>query len=227
MSRDSDRDVQLIASWKQGLLPEFEKPYMQALHTFLRQEKKQGKIIYPAGHNIFAALNSIAFEDVKVVILGQDPYHGVGQAHGLSFSVPEGQALPPSLKNIFKEIESDLDIKKTGHGNLSHWAEQGVLLLNSVLTVEAGRAGSHQGKGWEIFTDRIIELLNSERKGLVFLLWGSYAHKKGAVIDAQKHLVLKTVHPSPLSAHRGFLGCKHFSKTNAYLQEQGESPIQW
>lgn len=221
------RDVQLIASWKQRLLPEFDKPYMQALRTFLVQEKRQGKTIYPAGGNIFAALNSMAFEEVKVVILGQDPYHGVGQAHGLSFSVPEGQALPPSLKNIFKEVERDLGINKTAHGNLGHWAEQGVLLLNSVLTVEAGKAGSHQGKGWEVFTDRIIQLLNDEREGLVFLLWGSYAHKKGAVIDAHKHLVLKTVHPSPLSAHRGFLGCGHFSKTNAYLLEQGKQAIQW
>lgn len=199
---------------------------MLALSDFLRQQKVQGKIIYPEGKNMFAALNAVPFDKVKVVIIGQDPYHGAGQAHGLSFSVPDGVALPPSLQNIYKELESDTGIKRT-QGNLSDWASQGVLLLNSVLSVEAGQAASHQGKGWEQFTDQIIRLLNAERQALVFLLWGSYAQKKGAVIDAHRHCILKSVHPSPLSVHRGFFGCKHFSRANAYLQQQGLSPIHW
>ncbi len=220
------REIQLEDSWKQRLLAEFEQPYMLALSDFLRQQKARGKTIYPEGKNMFAALNAVPFDEVKVVIIGQDPYHGPGQAHGLSFSVPEGVALPPSLQNIYKELESDTGIQRK-QGNLSDWASQGVLLLNSVLSVEAGQAASHQGKGWEQFTDQIIRLLNAERQSLVFLLWGSYAQKKGAVIDAQRHCILKSVHPSPLSVHRGFFGCRHFSRTNAYLQQQGLSPIQW
>jgi uracil-DNA glycosylase len=219
--------IQLEHSWKIRLQAEFEKPYMQNLKVFLQEQKQQGKVIYPPGKQIFAALNSVPFDKVKVVILGQDPYHGPGQAHGLCFSVPDGVSLPPSLKNIFKELQNDLGIKPKVNGNLTAWAEQGVLLLNSVLTVEAGQAGSHQGKGWEQFTDNIISLLNEEKQQLVFLLWGSYAHKKGAVIDEKKHYVLKTVHPSPLSVHRGFLGCRHFSQTNRYLRDQGFSEINW
>jgi len=219
--------IQLEHSWKIRLQGEFEKPYMQNLKVFLQEQKQQGKIIYPPGKQMFAALNSVPFDKVKVVILGQDPYHGPGQAHGLCFSVPDGLVLPPSLKNIYKELQNDLGITPKTNGNLTAWAEQGVLLLNSVLSVEAGQAGSHQGKGWEQFTDKIISLLNEEKKQLVFLLWGSYAHKKGAVIDEKNHYVLKAVHPSPLSVHRGFLGCRHFSKTNLYLLEQGFSEINW
>lgn len=221
------KNIRLEESWKIRLENEFEQEYMLSLKKFLQEEKALGKIIYPKGPHIFTALNSTPFDKVKVVILGQDPYHGPNQAHGLSFSVPEGIALPPSLKNIYKELFNDLSIKKSNSGNLSAWAKQGVLLLNSVLTVEAGKAASHQGKGWERFTDKIISLLNEERESLVFLLWGSYAHKKGAVIDAQKHYVLKSVHPSPLSAHRGFLGCQHFSKTNRYLVSKNLSEIDW
>ncbi len=220
-------NVQLTDSWKQRLESEFDKDYMRSLKKFLVEEKQNGKVIYPKGSQMFAAMDALDFDKVKVVILGQDPYHGPGQAHGLCFSVPEGVDLPPSLKNIYKEIENDLGIKKGKQGNLCNWASQGVLLLNSVLSVEAGKAASHQGKGWEQFTDEIIASLNRERKGLVFLLWGAYAQRKGAMIDTNKHLVLKSVHPSPLSAHRGFFGCKHFSKTNDYLIAQGLEPIHW
>lgn len=200
---------------------------MAELKAFLLQEKQRGKVIYPAGKEWFAALNSTPFDRVKVVILGQDPYHGPDQAHGLSFSVRPGVRIPPSLQNIFRELHSDLDIPLPSHGYLNHWAEQGVLLLNATLTVEQGRAGAHQGRGWERFTDRAIECLNRERAGLVFLLWGSYAQKKGAIIDTKRHLVLKAPHPSPLSAHRGFFGSRHFSRTNAWLIERGEQPIDW
>lgn len=220
-------NIQLEETWKQRLAGEFDKDYMRSLKNFLLKEKQAGKVIYPKGDEMFAAMDAVAFENVKVVIIGQDPYHGPGQAHGLCFSVPDGVAPPPSLKNIYKELENDLGIKKTNQGNLSDWAAQGVLLLNSVLSVEAGKAASHQGKGWEQFTDEIISSLNREREGLVFLLWGAYAQKKGAMIDTSKHLVLKSVHPSPLSAHRGFLGCKHFSKTNKYLESRGLTPINW
>lgn len=226
MSEIQDR-VQLRASWKSRIAEEFEKQYMQDLRTFLIQEKQKGKTIYPLGTDIFNAMNSIAFEDVKVVIIGQDPYHGPGQAHGLCFSVLPGVAVPPSLKNIYKEILADLGIKIPDHGCLNAWAKQGVLLINSVLTVERGRAGSHQGKGWEQFTDAIIQKLNQEHSGLVFLLWGSYAQKKGKVIDKERHLLLQSVHPSPLSAHRGFFGNNHFSKANAYLKEQDKTEINW
>jgi uracil-DNA glycosylase len=221
------RNIQLDSSWLNVLGGEFDKPYMQSLRAFLQAEKQAGKTIYPAGKNIFNAFNSTSFDAVKVVILGQDPYHGPGQAHGLCFSVLPGVPLPPSLLNIFKEIQQDLGIPVPRHGCLQAWADQGVLLLNATLTVEHGLAGSHQGKGWEVFTDEAIMALNREREGLVFLLWGSYAQKKGALIDPRKHLVLKSPHPSPLSAHRGFFGNRHFSKTNAWLVERGLEPIDW
>ncbi len=219
--------IQLQPSWLSRLQDQFEQPYMQQLRSFLLTRKQHRAVIYPPGPQIFNALNSIPFEQVRVVILGQDPYHGPGQAHGLCFSVLPGVRIPPSLANIYREIESDLGIKAPAHGNLQSWADQGVLLLNSVLTVERGQAGSHQGKGWETFTDAVIRELTEGREGLVFMLWGSYAQKKGAVIDARKHLVLKAPHPSPLSAHRGFLGCKHFSRANDYLQQQQQSPLNW
>ncbi len=221
------RDVQLDPSWKALLSSEFEQAYMQQLGDFLRAEKAAGKVIFPPGPQMFNALNSTPFYKVKVVVLGQDPYHGPGQAHGLSFSVPPGVRIPPSLLNIYKEIERDLGLAIPNHGCLQSWAEQGVLLLNATLSVQQANAGSHQNKGWEQFTDRIVQQLSEQREGLVFLLWGSYAQKKGRVVDAQKHCVLKSVHPSPLSAHRGFLGCGHFSATNNYLLQRGQPPIDW
>ena len=199
---------------------------MQALKAFLAQQKAAKKIIYPPGKLMFNALNTTPLEQVKVVILGQDPYHGPGQAHGLSFSVPEGIKPPPSLVNIFKEIKRDLEIENT-QGDLSGWAKQGVLLLNSVLSVEQGQAASHQGRGWETFTDRIIALINERCEHVVFMLWGAYAQKKGQYIDSQKHLVLKAPHPSPLSAHRGLLGCGHFSACNTYLENKHKKTINW
>ncbi|HJV64373.1 MAG TPA: uracil-DNA glycosylase [Geomonas sp.] len=225
----TESHVQMEASWKHHLLEEFQKPYMQQLKEFLRQEISRRKTIYPKGSQYFNAFNSTPLDQVKVVILGQDPYHGPDQAHGLCFSVPHGVDIPPSLVNIFKEIQSDLGHPADcfTHGNLKSWADQGVLLLNSVLTVEAGRAASHQGKGWEAFTDRAISLLNEQREHVVFMLWGAYAQKKGAVIDGRKHLVLQAPHPSPLSAHRGFLGCRHFSKANNYLVKHGIEPVDW
>ena len=226
--------IQLDPSWLNELALEFEQPYMQSLREFLVQEKQKRKVIYPRGQEYFAALNTTPLDRVKVVILGQDPYHGPGQAHGLCFSVREGVQLPPSLVNIFKEIVADLSLADQGlpekirsSGDLTGWAQQGVLLLNSVLTVEKYKAASHQGKGWEIFTDSIISVLSEKRESCVFLLWGSYAQKKGSVIDTSKHLVLKAPHPSPLSAHRGFFGCKHFSKCNEYLIETNQTPIDW
>jgi uracil-DNA glycosylase len=223
---DEDR-IQLEPSWKARVGDYLLRPEMRALAEFLRSEKAKGKRIYPRGRNIFAALEATPFEQVKVVILGQDPYHGPGQAHGLCFSVPPGVDVPPSLQNIFKEIERDLGIARPGHGYLMSWAQQGVLLLNAVLTVEAGNAGSHQGKGWEGFTDQIVERLNAEREGLVFLLWGSYAQAKGKIIDNHRHCVLRAPHPSPLSAHRGFLGCGHFSAANRWLAGRSLTPIDW
>ncbi|MCV6614240.1 MAG: uracil-DNA glycosylase [Cellvibrionaceae bacterium] len=222
-----ERELQLEASWKALLEGEFEQPYMQQLRQFLQAEKQAGKTIYPPGPLMFNALNTTPFDQVKVVILGQDPYHGPGQAHGLSFSVPEGIKTPPSLQNIYKEINRDLGLPIPNHGCLQHWAEQGVLLLNATLSVQQAQAGSHQKKGWEQFTDKIVALLNERREGLVFMLWGSYAQKKGRIIDPAKHCVLKSVHPSPLSAHRGFIGCGHFSAANNYLQQRGLSPIEW
>ncbi len=223
----STSTIKLEPTWKAVLEDVFTTPYMQALKQFLVAEKAAGKIIYPRGSLIFNAMNSTPFDQVKVVILGQDPYHGPGQAHGLCFSVPEGVTPPPSLVNIFKEIEQDLGIKLPKHGCLQGWAAQGVLLLNSVLTVEQHKAASHKGKGWEQFTDTIISNLNQQRKHLVFLLWGSYAQQKGKFIDRERHLVLTSPHPSPLSAHRGFFGNRHFSKANAYLQKNGIEPISW
>jgi uracil-DNA glycosylase len=218
---------QLHPSWQTVIGEELEKSYMQTLRDFLKQEKVAGKNIYPPSSLIFNAFNQTPFEQVRVVIIGQDPYHGPNQAHGLSFSVPDGIPLPPSLINIFKEIESDLNIKMSGRGDLTPWAEQGVLLLNATLTVEQAKAGSHQKRGWEIFTDAAIAALNAHRQNLVFVLWGSYAQKKGQAIDAAKHLVLKSVHPSPLSAHRGFFGNHQFSTINQYLIQHGYTPINW
>jgi uracil-DNA glycosylase len=219
--------VRLEASWKQRIGDYLDRPEMLALSQFLREEKAQGKEVYPPGPDIFNAFEHTPFDKVRVVILGQDPYHGPGQAHGLSFSVLPGVRVPPSLQNIFKEIEGSLGIPRPDHGCLTPWADRGVLLLNAVLTVEAGQAASHQGKGWEGFTDAAIDALNREREGLVFLLWGSHAQKKGQLIDETRHLVLRSVHPSPLSAHRGFLGCGHFAKANAYLESRGEVPVDW
>lgn len=220
-------DIKLHPSWLSLLQGEFEQDYMQQLKQFLRQEKRAGKTIYPAGKNIFNAFNSAPVDEVKVVILGQDPYHGPGQAHGLCFSVLPGVPFPASLQNIFKEIERDLGKSRPTDGCLQRWADQGVLLLNATLTVEQGKAGSHQGRGWEQFTDRAIEALSAAREGLVFLLWGSYARKKKALIDTRKHLVLESPHPSPLSAHRGFLGNGHFSKANEWLVSRGMEPVDW
>lgn len=223
----ADTQIKIEDSWKRRLLSQFQQPYMQQLRQFLQQQKELGKIIFPKGNEYFNAFNLTPFEQVKVVILGQDPYHGPNQAHGLCFSVQPGVALPPSLLNIFKELQRDLHIPMPNHGNLTHWAEQGVLLLNAVLTVEQGKAAAHQGKGWEQFTDAVIRELNDHREGIVFMLWGSYAQKKGQFIDRKKHCVLQAPHPSPLSAHRGFLGCGHFSKANEYLKQRGMEPIDW
>jgi uracil-DNA glycosylase len=230
--------VVLHPSWKDALLDEFDKPYMRNLRAFLVKERGQRKTVYPRGPEIFAALDLTPLPDVRVVIIGQDPYHGAGQAHGLCFSVRNGVAEPPSLQNIFREINTDMADASVpggsagrrlvpGRGCLTPWAKQGVLLLNAVLTVEHGRAGSHQGRGWETFTDRIVEILNEQRDNLVFMLWGSYAQKKGAIVDRARHCVLTAPHPSPLSAHRGFLGCRHFSRANRYLVEHGAAPIDW
>lgn len=224
---NNKREIRLDPSWKSRLESEFSLQYMVALRQFLVERKRSGAVIYPPGDLIFNALNSTPFETVKVVILGQDPYHGPGQAHGLCFSVQDGVTPPPSLVNIYKELEADLGISRPVNGNLQHWAQQGVLLLNAVLTVERGSAGAHQGKGWEQFTDRVVSELNGSRDGLVFMLWGSYAMKKGAVIDRDRHLVLTAPHPSPLSAHRGFFGCRHFSKANSWLEQHGGPPVNW
>ncbi len=213
--------------WDTALQEEFKAPYMQNLRSFLKQEKEAKKYIYPKSTNVFKAFEYTPLDKVKVVILGQDPYHGPNQAHGLCFSVLPGVAIPPSLQNIYKELQADLGIPPVNHGCLVSWAKQGVLLLNSVLTVERSLAASHQGKGWEIFTDKVISVLNQQPRPIAFILWGAYAQKKGQVIDANKHLVIKTAHPSPLSAHRGFLGSRPFSQINAFLQEQGQSPIDW
>jgi uracil-DNA glycosylase len=219
--------VKLEPSWKARIGAYLDRPEMLALSEFLRGEKARGKTIYPPGPDIFNAFAHTPFDKVRVVILGQDPYHGPGQAHGLSFSVRPGVRVPPSLQNMFKEIEDCLGIPRPDHGCLTPWADRGVLLLNAVLTVEAGNAGSHQGKGWEGFTDAAIDALNREREGLVFMLWGSHAQRKGQLIDGKRHLVLRSVHPSPLSAHRGFMGCGHFAKANAWLESRGEPPVDW
>lgn len=214
-------------SWQPWLQPEFDQPYMQALKEFLQAEKAAQKVIFPHSSNWFHALEATPLDQVKVVIIGQDPYHQPGQAHGLCFSVKPGVRVPPSLVNIYKELNTDLGITPASHGFLESWAQQGVLLLNAVLTVEQSNANAHQGKGWEQFTDRVIQLVNEQCEHVVFMLWGSYAQKKGARIDQSRHLVLKAPHPSPLSAHRGFLGCRHFSQANAWLQEQGREAINW
>jgi len=214
-------------SWARYLAAEFEQPYMQALKEFLAQRKAEQIRIYPHSQNWFHALEATPLDQVRVVILGQDPYHQPGQAHGLSFSVIPGVKIPPSLRNIYKELESDLGIKPPTQGCLEGWAKQGVLLLNAVLTVEDSSANAHQGKGWEQFTDRVIEVVNAQSPGVVFILWGSYAQKKGAKIDANKHLVIKSAHPSPLSAHRGFLGSRPFSQANAWLVSKGRGAIDW
>ncbi|HRQ61989.1 MAG TPA: uracil-DNA glycosylase [Alphaproteobacteria bacterium] len=219
--------IKLEKDWLDILQPEFDQAYMQKLKAFLQAEKDAGKTIFPKGPDIFNALNTTRLADIKIVIIGQDPYHGPGQAHGLSFSVPPGIALPPSLRNIYKEIEAEYGCQMPRTGDLTGWAEQGVLLLNATLTVQSGLAGSHQKKGWEPFTDAVIRTVNERCQNVVFLLWGSYAQKKGAIIDRTKHLVLESVHPSPLSAHRGFFGCGHFKKANQYLESHGKTPVDW
>lgn len=219
--------VQLESSWLQPLSAEFDKPYMRELRAFLLAEKRAGKTIFPPGAEFFNAFEHTPLDKVKVVILGQDPYHGSGQAHGLCFSVRPGVAIPPSLKNIYKEIHEELGVPIPNHGHLTAWADRGVLLLNSVLSVESAQAASHQGKGWEIFTDRVIQVVNEQRESVVFMLWGSYAQRKGAIIDASRHCVLKAPHPSPLSAHRGFFGCGHFQAANDYLRSRGIEPVDW
>lgn len=206
---------------------EFQKPYFNGLKQFLAKEAALGKVIYPASNSVFNAFEHCSFEELKVVIIGQDPYHGVGQANGLAFSVNEGQKLPPSLRNIFKELNQDVGFEIPNHGDLTTWAKQGVLLLNSILTVEEGKPGSHQQKGWETFTNTIIKKISDESNGVVFLLWGNYAKSKMDLIDANKHFILTAAHPSPLSAYQGFFHCKHFSKTNEYLLQQGKKPIEW
>ena len=219
--------IRLEPSWKARVGEWLLRDEMRALSRFLRERQVAGARIHPPGSQIFAAFEATPFDRVKVVVLGQDPYHGPGQAHGLSFSVPPGVAVPPSLDNIFKELQRDLGIRRPDHGCLLPWAERGVLLLNAVLTVEEGRAGSHQGRGWEGFTDHVVEVLDREREGLVFMLWGSYAQKKGGIVDPRRHRVLKTTHPSPLSAHRGFIGCGHFSAANRYLARTGAGALDW
>ncbi len=219
-------DVKIEESWKRELASEFDKDYFIKLTDFVRAEYLSGKKIYPAARNIFNAFNLCPIDETKVVIIGQDPYHEPGQAMGLCFSVPDGVTVPPSLVNIYREIESDLGRPSSTHGDLTHWAQQGVLLLNSTLTVQAHLAASHAGRGWEQFTDAVIAAL-SKRKNIVYMLWGSYAQKKAALVDSSENLILRTVHPSPLSAYRGFFGCKHFSQANNYLVNHGKTPIDW
>ena len=223
---DGDR-IRLDSSWKHALRDEFDKPYIYDLREFLRQEHSACKEIYPPGPMIFNSLNSTPLDKVKVVIIGQDPYHGPGQAHGLCFSVQLGVTTPPSLVNIYKELKRDLNIDISNHGHLQRWADQGVLMLNTTMTVERAKPNSHDGKGWQSFTDRIIEVVSGHHLHLVFLLWGAHAQDKQSLIDTNKHLVLKSAHPSPLSAYRGFLGCGHFSRTNKFLEHNGDNPIDW
>lgn len=220
--------VAIAESWKPVLQQEIDKPYFEALIDFLKQEKAAGKTIFPPGPQIFAAFDYTAFNDVRVVIIGQDPYHGQGQAHGLCFSVNKGIAVPPSLQNIYKEIKTDIEGFETpNHGDLSHWAKQGVLMLNATLTVEKDKAGSHQGKGWEAFTDAVIKVVSTQKENVVFILWGKFAQSKARLIDNTKHLILMAAHPSPFSAYNGFFGCKHFSKTNHYLKQHQSQIINW
>jgi len=220
-------DVTIAASWKQELKGEFEQPYFAQIASYLKEEKKVGKLIYPPGKLLFNAFDKTPFHEVKVVILGQDPYHGAGQAHGLSFSVPDKVPPPPSLVNIFKELRDDLDIPIAPSGNLEKWAGQGVLLLNASLSVAANSPNSHSGIGWQVFTDAVIRHISLHREHVVFLLWGKFAQNKEVLIDPAKHYILKAAHPSPFSAHSGFFGCRHFSKTNHWLREKGENPIDW
>lgn len=219
-------DVRIETSWKEVLKAEFEKPYFKALTEFVREEY-QTQTVYPAGREIFAAFDACPFDQVKVVVLGQDPYHGPGQAHGLSFSVNDGIALPPSLQNIYKELAKDLNCPPPASGNLTHWAQQGVLLLNATLTVRAGQPTSHQKQGWETFTDAVIKLVADQKNNVAFVLWGNYAQQKAVMIDDNRHLVLKSVHPSPLSASRGFFGSRPFSQINHYFEMHGIDPIKW
>lgn len=223
----SAANIQIEDSWKAALTEEFEKPYFAEIRRFLQEEKAAGKIIYPPGSLIFNAFNSTPFEKVRVVILGQDPYHGAGQAHGLCFSVQHGVKPPPSLVNIYKELKDDVGFEIPKHGNLQKWTEQGVFLLNAMLTVEANQPASHQKKGWEEFTNAVIQKLSKERNGLIFILWGNFAQQKAVLIDETKHTILKAAHPSPFSAYNGFFGCKHFSKTNEILKAKGEKEIDW
>ncbi len=218
--------IKINDSWKEVLINEFESDYFIQLKSFLVEEKKHYNI-YPPGSQIFAAFDLCPFDKVKIVILGQDPYHGAGQAHGLCFSVQQGVKLPPSLQNIFKEIETDLGIRNSGNGNLEKWARQGILMLNATLSVRANHAGSHQNKGWETFTNHVIKTLSDQKQGLIFILWGNYAQAKTSLIDANKHHVLTAAHPSPFSVYRGFYGCKHFSKANDLLQQMGQAEIDW
>jgi uracil-DNA glycosylase len=221
-------DFRIETSWKRVLKEEFEKDYIKKLSLFLQTQQENGLHIFPPKHLIFNAFDQIPFEKVKVVILGQDPYHGINQAHGLAFSVNKGVAIPPSLKNIFKELHLEYpSFKHPKHGDLSQWANQGVLLLNATLTVEESKAGSHQNQGWEIFTDKVIQLLSEQRTGIIFILWGKYAQSKAKLIDLEKHVVLSAAHPSPLSAYSGFLGCNHFIKTNEFLKQAGQTEINW
>ena len=219
-------DVKIAPSWKEKLAPEFEKPYFKDLIQFVKEEYKEHKV-YPPGSLIFNAFNHCSFEEVKVVIIGQDPYHNPGQANGLAFSVADGVRVPPSLQNIYKEVSDELDKPVPDSGNLERWADQGVLLLNATLTVRANKPGSHQKKGWEEFTDAVIRMVSEEKENLVFILWGAYAQKKGSIIDDKKHLVLKSAHPSPFAANRGFFGNNHFIKANEYLKSKGKEPIDW
>lgn len=219
--------VQIEDSWHKALAAQFTQPYFQQIVNFLKAEKAANKLIFPPGPLIFNAFNTTAFNDVKVVVLGQDPYHNHGQAMGLSFSVPQGVTKPPSLVNIFKELSTDLNIPPPDHGDLTKWADQGVLLINAALTVEARKPMSHSKIGWHEFTNNVIKTLSDEREGLVFMLWGGFAKSKRDLIDGSKHLILTAAHPSPLSAHNGFFGCKHFSQTNKWLEQKGETPIDW
>ena len=219
-------EVRMAEDWKALLAEEFDKPYFNDLVRFVKEEYAQG-VVYPSGANIFRAFDKCPFERLKVVIIGQDPYHGPNQANGLCFSVNDGVVFPPSLQNIFKEVSSDIGVAMPTSGNLDRWAEQGVLLLNAVLTVRAHNAASHAGRGWEQFTDAVVRTVAERKQGVVYMLWGSYAQRKGAIVDGSKNLILKSVHPSPLSAYRGFFGCKHFSSANAYLSNLGKEPICW
>lgn len=220
-------DVKIGATWKEALKKEFDKPYFQQIPLHIKTEKSQQKIIYPPGPFIFNAFNTTALDKIKVVILGQDPYHGHGQAHGLCFSVQKGVPPPPSLVNIFKELHDDVGLEIPQHGDLTHWAEQGVFLLNASLTVRAGEPMSHSKIGWATFTDTVIKIISDKRENIVFLLWGKFAREKKVLIDESKHLILQAAHPSPLSAYNGFMGCKHFSFTNQYLVQKGIDPIDW